>query len=393
MKQKVDWKWKKLSEVCEKPEYGYTTSAKPDGQGPLFVRTTDISNGDICWKSVPFCAEPPIDEERYRLKDGDILISRAGSVGVSVVVKTPPRAVFASYLIRFRPGKELIPFYAGFFLKSNMFFAQLGARTSGTTLPGVNATNLSNVKVPIPPIKIQRKIASILEKAESAREKRKEANRLTDEFLKATFSEIFDIYISGKKECHKKAIGDAVNFIDYRGKTPQKSLEGIPLITAKNIREGYISKEPKEYISEEVYEAWMTRGFPKDGDVLFTTEAPIGNVAKLNVKEKIALAQRIIALQCNKKSIMSDYLVYCLMSNKIKSEVFKRTTGSTAKGIRSKEFAKIEIPIPPIKEQQKFADLVQKVEKLKEKQRESEKELNNLFNSLMQKAFRGELVS
>ena len=153
----IDWVWKKLGDVCEKSEYGYTTSAKSDGEGPLFLRTTDISNGKIHWDTVPFCAEPPLDEERYRLKDGDILIARAGSVGAAVVIKNPPRSVFASYLIRFRPREELNPLYAGFFLKSNLYWSQLGNKMAGSTLPGVNATNLSKVRIPLPPSLPRRK--------------------------------------------------------------------------------------------------------------------------------------------------------------------------------------------------------------------------------------------
>ena len=63
-------------------------------------------------------------------------------------------------------------------------------------------------------------------------------------------------------------------FIDYRGKTPPKTNQGIPLITAKNIRMGYLNREPREYISEKTFKTWMTRGFPKIEDLFFTTEAP-----------------------------------------------------------------------------------------------------------------------
>lgn len=98
----------------KKPEYGYTTSAKPDGTGPLFLRTTDISNGEIHWQSVPFCAEPPIDEEHYSLKDGDIVVARAGSVGASVVIRNPPRSIFASYPDSFSPKRRFESFVCRF---------------------------------------------------------------------------------------------------------------------------------------------------------------------------------------------------------------------------------------------------------------------------------------
>ena len=71
-------------------------------------------------------------------------------------------------------------------------------------------------------------------------------------------------------------LGALANFIDYRGKTPTKTASGIPLITAKNVRRGFINREPREFIADTAYDAWMTRGLPRMGDLLFTTEAPLG---------------------------------------------------------------------------------------------------------------------
>jgi type I restriction enzyme S subunit len=80
--------------------------------------------------------------------------------------------------------------------------------------------------------------------------------------------------------------------IDYRGQTPKKVTEGIPLLTAKNVRDGFIEKEPQEFIADSAYNSWMSRGIPEVGDVLFTTEAPMGNVASIP-NYRIALAQRL----------------------------------------------------------------------------------------------------
>src|SRR5690606_6594720 len=83
--------------------------------------------------------------------------------------------------------------------------------------------------------------------------------------------------------------------IDYRGKTPTKTRSGVPLITAKVVKNGRI-ETPNEFISYDDYDAWMRRGIPQAGDVLITTEAPLGEVAQLG-PEKVALAQRLIALR------------------------------------------------------------------------------------------------
>lgn len=110
-------------------------------------------------------------------------------------------------------------------------------------------------------------------------------------------------------------------FIDYRGKTPSKVKSGIPLITAKNVRFGYISRiEPEEYVTAAEYKSWMTRGFPRVGDMLFTTEAPLGNIAVIDITEKFALAQRVICFHLHEQSI-ADYLKIAIMSRYVQQQL------------------------------------------------------------------------
>jgi type I restriction enzyme, S subunit len=96
------WIEKAIEDVCTSPQYGYTTKAVENGDIKL-LRTTDITSGKINWKAVPYCLKNPENPEKYILNDGDVVISRAGSVGVSHLIAKPEKAVFASYLIRFNP--------------------------------------------------------------------------------------------------------------------------------------------------------------------------------------------------------------------------------------------------------------------------------------------------
>jgi len=153
-------------------------------------------------------------------------------------------------------------------------------------------------------------------------------------------------------------------FIDYRGKTPKKTENGIPLITAKNIKFGYLSEEPKEFISEHDYEKWMIRGIPNKGDILFTTEAPLGNVCLLETNEKRAFAQRSIVFQAIDDTYISKYLFYYLMSPPFILELDSKKTGTTVKGIKSSILKKFKIPLPPLPEQQR---VVSKLDALFEK--------------------------
>lgn len=149
-------------------------------------------------------------------------------------------------------------------------------------------------------------------------------------------------------------------FIDYRGRTPTKTSNGIPLITAKNIRNGYINREPQEYIAESDYDDWMTRGIPKVGDVVITTEAPMGNIALVDISEKFALAQRAICLQCYEPEV-GRFLHYALRSPAFQKDLTLNATGTTVRGIKAATLKKLSIPIPSSAEQKEIVGRLDKL--------------------------------
>ena len=141
--------------------------------------------------------------------------------------------------------------------------------------------------------------------------------------------------------------------IDYRGKTPKKTEFGVPLITAKIVKAGYV-QTPTEFIAEDNYDDWMVRGLPEIGDVVLTTEAPLGEVAQLT-DSNVALAQRIVTLRGKKGLLDNDYLLCAMQSDYVQHQLESRATGSTVKGIKQSELRKILLPIPPLDEQIKIA--------------------------------------
>lgn len=144
--------------------------------------------------------------------------------------------------------------------------------------------------------------------------------------------------------------------IDYRGKTPTKTDSGVPLVTAKVIKAGRI-ETPTEFIAEQDFDSWMRRGMPEPGDVVMTTEAPLGEVAQLG-RQKIALAQRVITLRGKAGFLDNDYLLYLMMSEEMQDQLKARATGTTVLGIKQSELRKISLKVPPLAIQKAAASML-----------------------------------
>ncbi len=141
--------------------------------------------------------------------------------------------------------------------------------------------------------------------------------------------------------------------IDYRGKSPEKTTSGVPLVTAKIVKGGRIEK-PEEFIAEADFDDWMRRGMPKPGDIVMTTEAPLGEVAQLDGR-KVALAQRVITLRGKPDVLDNTFLKFLLQSTPVQEELRSRGTGTTVVGIRQSELRKISLTLPPLFEQRAIA--------------------------------------
>lgn len=190
---------------------------------------------------------------------------------------------------------------------------------------------------------------------------------------------------------------DVFKFIDYRGKTPTRTNEGVRLITAKNIKMGYLSDYPIEFIASEQYESWMTRGLPQYGDIFFVTEGhTMGNVALNNRSDKFVLAQRTLTLQ-SFSNVSCVFFYYLIMSENFQLIVDDNATGTAAKGIKAAKFKNLPILFPSILEQQEIVSRVEslfaKADAIEKQYKSLKEKIDNLPQALLHKAFKGELVN
>jgi type I restriction enzyme S subunit len=145
--------------------------------------------------------------------------------------------------------------------------------------------------------------------------------------------------------------------IDYRGKSPKKSEGGIPVLSAKVVKKGRILTPIIQTISPDYYSEWMRRGIPKLGDVVLTTEGPLGEVAQIDEKT-YALGQRIVTLRGVPDRLDNTFLKFLLMSPGVQSELYARATGTTVLGISQKSLRKVPLRLPPYDEQIAIASVL-----------------------------------
>jgi type I restriction enzyme, S subunit len=170
--------------------------------------------------------------------------------------------------------------------------------------------------------------------------------------------------------------------IDYRGRSPRKVSSGVPLITAKIVKGGRILP-PEEFIAEEDYKSWMRRGIPQRGDVLVTTEAPLGEVGQLDGR-KVALAQRLIGLRAKMDVLDDRFLKFAMQSRFVQDQLRARATGTTVHGVRQSELRKITLPIPPLTEQRAIAEKLGVLDDKIELNQRIDETLESIFRTLFE---------
>ena len=253
-------------------------------------------------------------------------------------------------------------------------FDDMANQSSGTKMPRADWKLMSNTEFCVPSnIEEQAKIGAYFCNLDHLitlhQRKCDETKKLKKNMLQKMFPQngmkVPEIRFEGfTGDWEQSKLIDVCDYVDYRGKTPIKTDSGVFLITAKNVKDGYIDYEAsQEYISEDDYEEVMHRGNPEIGDVLITTEAPCGNVAQVN-RADIALAQRIIKYRGHSNCIDNTYLKHYLLSPEFQNILNAKSSGGTVKGIKGSILHQQEIKYPNYKEQVKIGQHLDTLDRL-----------------------------
>ncbi len=187
------WEFDILENLAERIDYGVTASANLNPVGPKFLRITDIQDGKVNWDEVPYCEITEKEQKQSLLEVGDIVFARTGATtGKSFLIKScPENSVFASYLIRVRPGSRINPSYLFGYFQTDAYWKQISESATGSTQPGVNSTKLGQLKIPVPPLAEQERFARLLTYYERIRKKKAETDRQIMELFQSILGDAF----------------------------------------------------------------------------------------------------------------------------------------------------------------------------------------------------------
>ncbi len=348
---------------------------------------------------------------RFAIDEKDVVVASSGATygKVAKISKEDLPLMLNTSVIRFHPkNKELDYDFLRYFLESQNFKKQIDILITGAAQPNFGPYHLNKLKIAKPIFKEQQKIALILSNVDNTIDKTNQLIQKTKLIKKGLMQKLFtkgightkfkkvdwiyDKKIEIPEDWVELKIKDCVKIIDYRGRTPPFSDSGIMHIRSNNVRNMKMKFDNIVYVSEKTYDDYMVRGIPKENDVLFTTEGPLGEVALVPKNLKFSLAQRIIILRTDTKKILPHFLQYSLTSYNTKKQLGRLTTGSTLGGISSKGFKSIRLIIPKIIDEQKqIATILSNIDSQINKEKLQKSNLEILKKGLMQKLLTGQI--
>jgi type I restriction enzyme S subunit len=397
-----EWKLKKLQDVTLQITDGVHSTPNYIKKGIPFLSVNNLSRDRLDFTGCKYISleDHNILSKRCKPSKGDVLMGKVATLGVSDVVDTDVDFSIFVQIALLRPNSLINSYFLKYLTELPAFRHYISSISAGTSMKYIGIGDIARLQVPIPVIKEQEKIVQILrtwdeaiaktEKLITAKQKRKKA--LAQRFFsqRKLSNSSSGIY----KWFQFKEIVES--YIDYRGRTPLKIGmqwgEGqIKALSANNVQMGFVNFSKECYLgSEELYKKWMANGDCDRGDILLSTEAPLGNVAQIPDDEKYILSQRVILIKPKVSLIHKDYLFQFMMSNFFQVELQKNSSGSTAVGIQRKRLDKIRIVIPGIEEQKKIASVLYSADIEITKQRQQLKLLKTQKRGLMQKLLTGQ---
>ena len=374
--------------------YAFPSESYAD-EGIPVIRISDIQDGMVSAKKAAKIPDEMVGKGRnYQVEPGDILIAMSGATTgkIGVVADDFNGPYLQNQRVgnfRINDAKKVDKVYLRHYLTSPNYQKQLRNLMAGAAQPNISSKQLESIELPLPPLPEQKRIAAILDKADSIRRKRQEAVRLTEELLRSVFLEMFGDPVMNPKGWDVRKFED-IGSLDrgvskHRPRNAMELLGGsYPLIQTGDVSnsDGYIRSYKSTYSEIGLKQSKM---WPA-GTLCITIAANIAKTGILTFDS--CFPDSVVGFSPNAHAT-TEYVQFWLgFLQKILED---SAPESAQKNINLEILRNLDIPLPPVKLQTKFSEQVKNLHKLKAKQSTGVNFTDTLFSSLLQRAFKGEL--
>ncbi len=410
----MTWPSVRIDEACSLITDGTHYSPSESEDGVPFLTVKDMTRDALSFETAIRITredfqKAAVGNSAPRL--GDVLFSKDGTVGkVHVVKETIDFAVLSSIAI-LRPKPEILDSrFLGHVLRFPMVLQAAANSKTGSALTRIVLKDLKRVRIPLPPLAEQRRIAAVLDKTDAIRRKRRDSVRLLDKFLRSAFLEMFgdvvgqpntrpvdggwrivtvqEIAAENGEACAGGPFGSSLTRADYIP-TP-----GVPVIRGNNLvtERGAFRDEGFVFVSEAKAET-LSRNVALPGDIVFTQRGTLGQVAQIPRSARYSryiISQSQMKVTINEEMVDPTYVVHYFLSPRAVLDMKSRTLATGVPHINLSILKAFPVVLPPLALQRQFAALVSQHEATRARMEAAGRDTEHIFDALAQRAFRGE---
>jgi type I restriction enzyme S subunit len=390
----MHWEMVKLSEVCDVLGGYAFKSENFKNEGIPLLRISNIIDGEVSFKEDCVCVEDSNLSilQRFKVIKGDILLALSGATtGKFGVYKLNDFSFLNQRVGLIRAKDKTDPKYLLYYL--NILKSQIEQIAQGAAQPNISTNEIGNLQIPLPPLPIQKRIAEILDAADALKRKDQELLKKYDELAQAIFIDMFGDPVKNEKGWEVKTIGESIDFMTSgsRGWAQYYSENGDLFLRINNV--GYNEMKLQDLIHVTApNNAEAIRTEIKSGDILLSITADLGRTCVIPDNFPKAFINQHLAILRLKKEYEPAFVSQVLSSEFGKLQFKKLNKGGVKAGLNFDDIKSLEFINPPIKYQAKYKKMLEEVLKQADKIIAINKKSNNLFQTLIQKAFKGELV-
>lgn len=390
-----------MGEVCEVMDVDHKMP-RSQSDGIPFISAKDlVSSSDIDFSETKFISEEDYLRQAKKCapKKNDVLFSRIGTIGVARLVRDERKFGISYSLCIVRPSEKIAPEYLETLMNSEVVRSQATVRTQSIAVPDLGLKQIENFLIPLPPIGVQQRIGRIYQRAKRLQGLRGQANQLTNKIVQSVFLKMFGDPTTNPMGWQSIPLGE-ITELTTSGATPTvgnsalyaNEQDGVPFFRIQNIGENHLIPLNLKYITKEVNNTLLQRSQIRPDDVLMTITGRLGTAAVVPPQTKMGnINQHICLVRLRHDLAEPTYIAAHLNSEGSHAEIMQKQHGATRIALNHRTIRNLGIMLPPLELQRKFRKAVERIGFLSERQQQTAEEINQLFHSLMHKAFRGEL--